>query len=238
MNRIKFSPEPAKMRHAIAASFDMSGFSSFCNRPNSHAYLNRYMAALFDLFDVAFEDFWRDLFKDTSRLIQVPRPDFCKYTGDGALLLWVREKGEDFSNDFCTSVVAALRNFQRQLPQIVAGWEREWRASELPKIARFGISTGPVQPLVTAERLTFMDPGEVIDYAGHCINLAVRLQDHCPAVGFIVHEPVHPQLEGLAIMRALKMKGALDEPVYIFQEDYRRAESVSPKELKGKFAEG
>jgi class 3 adenylate cyclase len=233
MNSIRFSPEPENIRHAIAASFDMSGFSPFCRRPNAHAYLTRYLAHLFEAFDTAFQDSWRDCFKDTSHLIQVPRPDFAKYTGDGALLLWVRDGGEEFSNEFCTSVVAALRHFQQQLPEKIAGWERQWRTDNLPKIARFGIAIGPVQPL-SAPYVTILDH-EIIDYAGYCINLAVRLQDHCPAVGFIVHAPVAPELEGLISLQALKMKGSLDEPVYVFKDDFDRACSAAPKLVHTKF---
>jgi hypothetical protein len=61
-----------------------------------------------------------------------------------------------------------------------------------------------------------------VDYAGYCINLAVRLQDHCPAVGFIIHQPVNPKIDGLLAKEAVKMKGSMDEPVYIFEEDYKR----------------
>lgn len=236
MNHIQFSPEATPTRHAIAASFDMSGFSKFCRRPDAHAYLHRYLSFLFDSFDKAFEDFWRDVFKDTTKLVQVPRPDFVKYTGDGALLFWVRDSGEDFSNKFCTSVVASLRHFQQQLPIKVAEWERQWRVHDLPKSARFGIATGPVHPLSTPPGPILIPASEVVDHAGYCINLAVRLQDHCPEVGFIVHAPLHPQLDGLLQMDALKMKGSMDEPVYVFDSDFRRASIAVPRELKLKFA--
>jgi hypothetical protein len=233
MNRIVFSPEPRPIRHAIAASFDMSGFSKFCLRPDAHGYLNRYLSNLFDSFDKAFEDGFRDFFKDTTKLVQVPRPDFAKYTGDGAILLWIRDSGEEFSNEFCTSVVGALRHFQLQLPGKVAEWERQWKVSNLPKSARFGIATGPVHPLSLP---SVFGPGEVVDHAGYCVNLAVRLQDHCPEVGFIVHGPLHPQLKGMVTLEALKMKGTMDEPIYVFDDDYHRANAGMPGEMKKKFA--
>lgn len=236
MNPIQFSPDDSPVQHAIAASFDMSSFSQFCLRPDAHAYLNRYMSRLFQSFDNAFKDSWRDFWKDTANLVQVPRPDFSKYTGDGALLLWVRDSGEEFSNEFCTSVVAALRHFQQQLPAKAAEWERQWMANNFPKRARFGIATGPVHPLSTPPGLTLLDTGEIADYAGYCINLAVRLQDHCPEVGFIVHAPLHPRLDGLIQLNARKMKGSMDESVYVFAEDFQRASAAVPKEVKTKFA--
>jgi class 3 adenylate cyclase len=236
MNRIVFSPDQEPIRHAIAASFDMSGFSKFCQRHDAHAYLNRYLSHLFKAFDDAFEDGWRDFFKDAEKLVQVPRPDFVKYTGDGAIVLWVRDSGEEFSNDFCTSVVAALRNFQTQLPGKVSQWEMQWKALNFPRLARFGIATGPVHPLSTRRGSVLLDTGEVVDHAGYCINLAVRLQDHCPDVGFIVHAPVQPQLKGMVQLKALKMKGSMDEPVFVFESDYQRASASVPKEIKSKFA--
>jgi class 3 adenylate cyclase len=233
MSTIAFLPDAPNVQHAIAASFDLSGFSLFCRRPDAHAYLNRFLSALFKDFDNSFKDGFRDFFKDTSKLIQVPRPDMAKYTGDGALLIWARNTGADFSADFCTNVVAALRLFQQSLPAKVAQWEREWRATDLPKAARFGIATGPVHPL-TQGVTTFN--AVAVDYAGYCINLAVRLQDHCPAVSFIIHQPLRPQIPGLIPLKALKMKGSLDEPVFVFAEDFDRFRANHRREARLKFA--
>ena len=210
----------------------MSGFSKFCLGPTAHAYLNRYIASLFDLFDDAFKDWARDFFKDTSGFTQVPRPDFSKYTGDGAILVWAKDDAKALTSEFCTSVVAALRHFQQVLPARISSWEREWHTHSLPKIARFGIAIGPVHPLET-DAGPFLT--ETIDYAGYPINLAVRLQDHCPEVGFIIHGPLHPKLDGLVELKALKMKGSMDEPVFAFAEDYKRATAEVPKEVKAKF---
>ena len=65
-----------------------------------------------------------------------------------------------------------------------------------------------------------------VDYAGYPVNLAVRLQDQCPQVGFLIHQPVQPQLEGLRAMKAVGMKGVLDELVYAFADDYQRLSKI------------
>jgi hypothetical protein len=96
-----------------------------------------------------------------------------------------------------------------------------------------GIATGPVQPLQSSTNTLFP---AVVDYAGYCINLAVRLQDHCPAIGFIVHQPLQPKLEGLVPLDAKRMKGSLDEPVYVFADDFQRYSNAAPKEAAAKFA--
>lgn len=236
MSKIQFSSKPTEVKHAIAASFDMCGFSKFCLGPTAHAYLNRYVAALFALFDNAFEDGWRDFFKHTTGMVQVPRPEFAKYTGDGALLLWVREKGEEFTNQFCTSAVSALRRFQQRLSEAISAWEGDWHTHSLPKNARFGIAIRPVHPLMAPPPLTLFQPTDTIDYAGYPINLAVRLQDHCPELGFLIHGPLHPKLDGLLQLNALKMKGTMDEPIYVFADDFQRASAALPKVIDAKFA--
>src|SRR5437588_4330129 len=154
MSRIHFSPEKTELKHAIVASFDMRGFSTFCRSPNAHAYLNRYIAGVFDFFDNAFQDWLRDFFKDTTNLLQIPRPTFSKYTGDGALLMWVKDSGEELTNAFCTSAVVVLRQFQQQLPAQILQWERDWKTHSLPNSARFGIAVGPVHPLEAASAAT------------------------------------------------------------------------------------
>lgn len=231
--KIKFKPEAGEMRHAVAASFDISGFSSFCRQPNAHAYLNRYLAALFDFFDASFEDGWRDFWEGGKNRTQVQRPDFIKYTGDGALMLWLRDSGEEFTSEFCTALVGAFRHFQLELPKNVAAWESHWRVPSLPKRARLGIALGPVNSLTSSNGSLF---DETTDYAGYCINLAVRLQDHCPDVGFIVHQPVQPKLPKLLELDAKRMKGATDEPVYVFSDDFERFGTAYPKEAAAKFA--
>jgi class 3 adenylate cyclase len=210
-------------------SFDISEFSRFCLRPDAHGYLNRYLASLFDLLDNAFADGWRDLLKDISKTAQISRPDFAKYTGDGALLLWVKDKGEDFTPEFCTSLVAALRHFQVQLPSHVLTWQRHWRTSELPQHVRLGLATGPVYPLSSPSPL--LGVSDIVDYAGYCINLSVRLQEYARGLGFVIHAPLHPDVKGIGLLRARKMKGAMDELVYVFDEDWNRAVGCDWRDL-------
>jgi class 3 adenylate cyclase len=123
-------------------------------------------------------------------------------------------------------VVAALRQFQQKLPTRVVEWETEWRMQGLPKTARVGIATGPVYPLKSEVGSLFP---QVVDYAGYCINLAVRLQDHCPGLGFIIHQPVEPQLPQLIRLVTRGIKGSLEEPVYAFERDFERMLTVDPE---------
>lgn len=176
MNKIEFSSDPLPVKYAIAASFDLSGFSTFCRGPNAHAYLSRYLAAVFQSFNQVFVDFLPEIFSIDGKLTTAPRPNFLKYTGDGALMLWVRDDSSDFSAKLCTSIVLALRAFQQKLPALVQQWERDWRTIGLPRQARIGIAIGPVHPLNSpSAEYTLLE--DIVDYVGYCINLAVRSLD-------------------------------------------------------------
>ena len=201
--------------YAIAASFDISGFTAFCRRPDANRYLPLYLDNVFKEFKAAFDGgFWQSL-QDKDGFEFVPWPAYRKYTGDGAVMLWLREDEDGFRNELSTSVVGTLRFFQKELPAKVSLWEEEWRIPELPKRVRCGISRGPVY------RVDFEDSrGRSFDYVGHTINLAIRLQDHCPSVGFIVHRSLAPNLPGLLQAKTKNMKGCSDESVYLFQDDF------------------
>src|SRR5205823_2067438 len=45
------------------------------------------------------------------------------------------------------------------------------------------------------------------------------LQNHCPEVGFLIHELVLPKIEGLIKLIAYGMKGTKDEPVLLFADE-------------------
>jgi class 3 adenylate cyclase len=212
--KIEFDAKPKPTEYAIAASFDLSGFSEFCRHPNAHAYVTRYLASFFEQFDRLFKSSWEKTYKDFKKEPEPCNPTIAKYTGDGALLLWVRPRAEDFEGEFATAIVLGLRAFQMELPKIVGTWESKWRAPVLPKSLRVGVAAGPVYPLADNG---FFD--EVIDYAGYCINLAVRLQDHAREYPFLIHKPVQPALEGLFEQTIKGMKGMLDEPVFAFADD-------------------
>ena len=235
MNPIQFKPEAEPARTAVAATFDLCGFTPFCEQAEFSALVNRYLSQLFLTFDQAFVDPWRDHFKSPNELIQVRRPDFAKFTGNGALLLWFRDEEQGLDGVFVARLVTALRNFQRRLPAIVAGWEQQWQCPPLPKTVRIGISGGPVHPLRTTATRIF---SESVDYAGDCLNRAVWLQNHCPEVGFIVDAALAPPVPGLIPLLARGVKGARTAPVFVFQEDYERAAKAANEQVGLRFATG
>ncbi len=235
MNPIQFKPEPESARTAVAATFDLAGFTPFCEQEVFPKLVNRYLSHLFQTFDQAFVDPWRDHFKAPHELIQVRRPDFAKFTGNGALLLWFRNEEQALDAAFAASLVTALRDFQRRLPAVVSDWEQLWQCPPLPKTVRIGISGGSVHPLRTAAIRIF---SESVDYTGDCLNRAFWLQNHCPEVGFIVDAALEPKVPGLIPLLARRVKETRTAPVFVFQEDYERATKAATEQVVQRFAAG
>lgn len=223
MPRIAFAPDRAEPTNAIVVSFDLSGFSDFCSRADAHVVLPKFLSHLFDevneflmgQISAALEKLGEFL-GSTAERQKVVRPEFIKFTGDGALLIWLPGIDGKFSEAFCTAIVTAMRGLQSRIAEKVPKWEKSWRVVGLPKRARFGIAGGQVYALRDPTALPIAGPS---DYVGYCINLAVRLQNHCPEVGFLVHESLHPNKGDFIRLEALGMKGTRTEPVLAFSAD-------------------
>jgi class 3 adenylate cyclase len=232
MPRLQFTDHEATMHRATVVSLDLAGFSNFCNQsePSVAITVPGLIKRTFDSLNEFFneEDESNSIFpKDDGKL---PQPRFIKYTGDGALMFWLCPPKEQFSQQFCNFLVESMRSFQVKLSSQLPEWEKEWRIRKLPKKVRVGIATGIVYALRPPHSFTSLtDP---CDYVGYCINLAVRLQSYCPALGFLVHGNLHSKSPGMRHLTAINLKGTQEEPVAVFREDMR---NVSPADLKRKF---
>jgi|SRR5579884_2973543 len=230
MAKIKFDSQSSEGRKAIIVSFDMEGFSSFCNHADAHIEIPRFVSQLFEQLNTFFlHPIDELLVPGRSGDGQLEEPCFIKYTGDGAIMVWLSNNRGEFTEQFCTDIVIAMRALQVRFATLVPEWERKWRTRGLPKRARFGISMGLIYGLLNSYTIIKGDP---VDYVGYCINLAVRLQDHCRELGFLIHETLHPKMPGLVRLCTKDMKGAQAENVLAFEIDVKH---VPDSVLKRKF---
>lgn len=230
MPRLEFSAHESTVHKAIVVSLDLVGFSNFCNQPEASTAVPRLTKHFFDLLNKFFAKEDDSLIIKTIEPGKLAAPDFIKFTGDGALMFWIRDKQEDFQQEFCNLVVKSMRDFQIKLAGELPECEKKWRVHKLPNRVRVGIATGTIYALRPPH--TFTTWTEPCDFVGYFINLAVRLQNHCPELGFLVHGDLHPELPGMDLYAAVKMKGTQTEPVALFREDVSR---VFPAEFKRKF---
>ena len=233
MSKINFEDAKSEPKEAIVVSFDLSGFSAFCNHPNAHVVIPRFISNLLEELNRFFMGVIEDLIASgRSNNGKLQEPNFIKYTGDGAIMIWLANDSGEFSDQFCTDLVTAMRALQTRIEMLVPEWEKKWRVSGLPKRARFGISTGLVYALREPSNGGFFINAPS-DYVGYCINLAVRLQDHCKELGFLVHEMLHPKIDGIVHLEAIGMRGTQAEPVLAFAIDRKNvSDSVFIKKFR------
>lgn len=218
MPQLEFTGQEATVHKAIVVSLDLAGFSDFCNQPEASIVAPKLTERFFDQLNGHFYETGDGTFFAKDPVPgKLPEPSFIKFTGDGALMLWVCPVTENFPQAFCDQVVEVMRKFQQNLHQNLPNWEREWHVHRLPKRVRVGIATGVVYALRPPHLITSWT--EPCDYVGYCINLAVRFQSHCREAGFLVHGTMHPSLTGMVALRAVKMKGTQEEPVVMFDSD-------------------
>jgi len=90
MPKVNFDSANSEHKEAIVVSFDLSGFSAFCNHPNAHVVIPRYVSNLFEELNRFFMGIIEDLFASgRSSNGKLQEPNFIKYTGDGAIMIWL-----------------------------------------------------------------------------------------------------------------------------------------------------
>jgi len=147
MPRLEFSGHESTLHKAIVVAFDLGGFSAFCNQPDPlvAAAVPQLDKRMFDLLnetlDIGEESFLLPVILTEEK---ATNPNFTKFTGDGALLFWLRSMKEDFPQPFCNWLVESMRRFQRELSTQLPVWEKEWRVHKVPRQVRVGITTGVV----------------------------------------------------------------------------------------------
>ena len=217
---IKYDETRKETLSAIAVAFDLEGFSDFCKHPDNLPKVPKLISHLFSLLSRHSGDIF-DLISCPDDAQMFLEPDFMKYTGDGALLLWRLRGDPEADNDAVTTVVGGMRRFQNTYAQQAREWERQLMVSHLPKNVRVGIAGGEVYPLYL-ESPVVMPNSQPADYVGYCINLAFRLQAHFPELGFMVQERLKPSIKGLRPEKAINVRGCHSEEVLIFEDDFER----------------
>lgn len=169
----KFSPEvlglgdlstPGVYVEALAAVFDLEGFTKFCNQSDPHLATPEFLS-----------EFLKWLFERISSKITVEEdkankkmtmwcslPFFSKFMGDGILFLWDTTYAN--SNLEIGNVILLLK-------RVCADYVSEFR----PKVKHMVAGT-PVRLRCGIARGRIISVGNGQDFVGSCINVASRLQ--------------------------------------------------------------
>jgi len=147
---------------ALAAFFDLDGFTHFCNQVDSHLVIPEFLTRYLNwLFDSLAEEF-RESDDGTTVRLWGCLPFYAKFLGDGILFLWATERCRGFPGkvNIVQSLLAITNAYVgRFLVDIRKA------VSNPPSRLRCGIALGQIISI-----------GGGADYVGSCMNVASRLQ--------------------------------------------------------------
>ena len=146
---------------AIAAVFDLEGFTNFCKQIEPHLSVPVFLRQFLDwmMNQMKAEMLHKEYPEGVS--LWGPLPFFVKFMGDGLLVLWNVSRPDENArrNIIVTGREICLRYSSEFYPQLDA------QVSDPPAVLRCGLARGTVYSV-----------GNGNDFVGSCINMASRLQ--------------------------------------------------------------
>lgn len=146
---------------AMAAIFDLSGFTSFCSQVDPHLAVPEYLSRFLDWL---FAEIKTGFVKESDaeeKLLWAGLPFLAKFLGDGVLFLWdTRNMSGAETCNIVTSLWEICGNYVHEFYPTI-----KKVAAQPPRLLRCGIARGTVFSVGNGE-----------DYVGPCINIASRLQ--------------------------------------------------------------
>lgn len=183
---------------AIAAVFDLSGFTNFCSRVDPQLSVPEYLSRFLDwLFNEVKRRFVQETYKEGKTLWAV-LPFLAKFLGDGVLFLW--NTGNMSGIEICNVVTMLLDICDRYLEKFYSDVRKA--VAEPPYMLRCGIARGRVFSVGNGE-----------DYVGPCINIASRLQKlsllrFCVSRrGFDFEKDMHEAVAPQFVVKSVSMRG-------------------------------
>jgi len=152
---------PSAQVEAIAAIFDLSGFTNFCKQVDPHLAVPEYLSRFLEwLFNKIKAEFLQKTYEE-GRGLWAELPFLAKFLGDGVLFLW------DTGNMGKVEINNVVVSCQLICDAYVTDFCPEIRKEVVdpPTALRCGIARGRVFAI-----------GNGDDYVGPCINIASRLQ--------------------------------------------------------------
>jgi class 3 adenylate cyclase len=216
---MRFAATASHPKHAVALIYDLEGFSKFFNQPDVHEYVPRFLNHVSEALNRVFlggEAYWDSR---VSQMRPLLAPIHEKFLGDGMLYLWTPPPGQSsFGENFLPALCNRLWNLKLHFNAVIKNAADDVPVLEVPDRIRFGIARGTIYELST-------EAGRRKEYVGFCINLASRLQNYCPNLGFIASARVGiPKAtlkkHGYVSVVATRIKGFPREIVNVEEREY------------------
>ena len=212
----------AKITNALAAVFDLEGFTTFCSQIDPQLVIPEYLNGFLPWLFKAIATRYTKESRENQHLLWGSLPFFAKFMGDGVLFLWNTDLSYDLTgigNDVICVRDVAEQYKTEFLPTVSSAH------SNVPQRLRVGLARGQV-----------FSVGDGNDFVGPCINMASRLQKLGSLPFAFSRRGFDPEkCFGASVRKRLltlnaKVRGVgEDERIVVFKEDY---DSLSPKEKK------
>src|SRR5688500_12976227 len=153
--------QPAVATDAVAAMFDLEGFTTFSKKIEPHLSVPLFLSEFLEWLFAVIRDEMTESHHANGAVLYGPLPFFVKFMGDGLLVLFDVSKSCDTARrNIVLSARQVCRSYSTKfLPSIQA------RVVEPPSRLRCGVARGTVYSV-----------GNGQDYVGSCINMTARLQ--------------------------------------------------------------
>ncbi len=205
---------PCREKEAVAAVFDLTGFTTFCNQVDAYLAIPRFLNGFLEWF---FSNIRNKLIEDDlgeNIKLWTGLPIMVKFLGDGLMLLWDAHRMSEeqicrLTGNLCQICSAYRAEFYPHISLIV---------NKPPRILRCGVARGRIYGI-----------GNNKEYVGHCINTASRLSrlsflTFCfPHRGFQVHEHMPAEFRKIFVPKYVSIRGVGEnELVWVVNEEYDR----------------
>jgi class 3 adenylate cyclase len=203
---------PATQVEALAAIFDLSGFTTFCSQVDPHLAVPEYLSRFLNwLFDEIRKGSLRESNED-KKVLWASLPFLAKFLGDGVLFLWDTKNmgGAEICN-VVTSLWEICANYVAEFYPII-----KRLVAQPPKVLRCGISRGMVFSVGNGE-----------DYVGPCINIGARLQKLSSLTfcfsrrGFDIEKHMPEETASKYVLKSVALRGiGENELVWVRKEEF------------------
>jgi class 3 adenylate cyclase len=208
-----------KYRQAMAAFFDLEGFTHFSNQVDAHLvigeFLDRYLSWL---FETIAEEFVEGTDENLVR-IWGSLPFYAKFLGDGILFLWDTEYAAGPSG---------IRNIIFNLKTIIDRYVSEClvelrkHVSKPPPRLRCGVARGQI-----------ISVGEGQDFVGPCINIAARLQKLSDLSFAVSRRGIDLSPKKSFVLKRVELRGIGEEElIFVDKNDFDRLSSKEKRLFK------
>jgi class 3 adenylate cyclase len=203
---------PSKDLEAVAAIFDLSGFTKFCGQIDPQLCVPEYLSRFLEwLFEQVKKEFVNKSYPE-GKTLYADLPFLAKFLGDGVLFLW-DTKGMQITG-VCNIVVALRIICMRYGSDFYPKVKKD--VVDPPTTLRCGIARGKV-----------FSVGSGDDYVGPCINIAARLQKlslmtFCVSrKGFDFSKGMNASEYSLYTLKSVALRGIGDrELVWVFNTEF------------------